>query len=286
MDHRRGVHHHRSHAQEVDAMTQDVLVARVVPPLRKKWRGRYLLERNVLATKSFWPVLVSGFFEPIFYLFAIGIGIGQLAGDVEFAGVPVEYTAFVAPAMLAASAMNGAIFESTNIFFKLKYGKIYDGVLATPVEPVDVASGEIGWTLARGAMYSAAFLLVMAVMGLIESPLGILAFPAAILIGFAFGAVATAGVTWMRTWQDLDFVGFISLPLFLFSATFYPLDVYPPFLQVVAWFSPLYHGVVLVRGLTLGILSWTMLINIAYLLALGIIGSVVTARRIGSMLRV
>ena len=199
---------------------------------------------------------------------------------------PIEYTAFVAPAMLAASAMNGAIFESTNIFFKLKYGKIYEGVLATPVEPVDVASGEIGWTLARGAMYSAAFLLVMAVMGLIESPLGILAFPAAILIGFAFGAVATAGVTWMRTWQDLDFVGFISLPLFLFSATFYPLDVYPPFLQVVAWFSPLYHGVVLVRGLTLGILSWTMLINVTYLLALGIIGSVVTARRIGRMLRV
>jgi lipooligosaccharide transport system permease protein len=267
-------------------MTQDVLVSRVVPPLRKKWRGRYLLERNLLATKTFWPVLVSGFFEPIFYLFAIGIGIGQLAGDVEFAGVSVEYTAFVAPAMLAASAMNGAIFESTNIFFKLKYGKIYEGVLATPVEPVDVASGEIGWTLTRGAMYSAAFLLVMAVMGLIESPLGILAFPAAILIGFAFGAVATAGVTWMRTWQDLDFVGFISLPLFLFSATFYPLDVYPPFLQVVAWFSPLYHGVVLVRGLTLGILSWTMLINVTYLLALGIIGSVVTARRIGRMLRV
>ena len=285
-------------------MSQDVLVARVVPPLRKRWRGRYLLERNVLATRSFWPVLVSGFFEPIFYLFAIGIGIGQLVGDVEFAGVLVEYTAFVAPAMvgdvgdipyaafvapglMASAAMNGALLESTfNLFFKLKYGKIYDGVLATPVEPVDVASGEIGWTLARGAMYSAAFLLVMAVMGLIESPLGILAFPATVLIGFAFGAVATAGVTWMRTWQDLDFVGFISLPLFLFSATFYPLDVYPPFLQVVAWFSPLYHGVVLVRGLTLGILSWTMLINVAYLLTLGIIGSVVTARRIGRMLRV
>jgi lipooligosaccharide transport system permease protein len=267
-------------------MSQQVLVARVVPPLRKKWRGGYLLERNLLATKTFWPVLLSGFFEPIFYLFAIGIGIGQLAGDVEFAGVSVEYTAFVAPAMLAASAMNGAIFESTNIFFKLKYGKIYEGVLATPVEPVDVASGEIGWTLARGAMYSAAFLLVMGVMGLVESPLGILAFPATILIGFAFGAVATAGVTYMRTWQDLDFVGFISLPLFLFSATFYPLDVYPPFLQVVAWFSPLYHGVVLVRGLTLGILSWTMLINITYLVVLGIIGSVITARRIGTMLRV
>ena len=90
----------------------------------------------------------------------------------------------------------------------------------------------------------------------------------------------------MRSIQDLDYVTFVSLPLFLFSATFYPLSVYPPALQVVAWFSPLYHGVVLTRGLTLGVLSWTMLINVAYLLALGIAGSVITSRRIGQMLRV
>ncbi len=267
-------------------MSQSVLTTRVVPQLPRKWRGIYLLERNVVATKTFWPVLLSGFFEPIFYLFAIGIGIGALAGDVQFAGTAVEYTAYVAPAMLAASAMNGAVFESTNIFFKLKYGKTYDGVLATPVQPIDVASGEIGWTLARGAMYSVAFMAVMAVMGLMTSPIAILAFPATILIGFAFGAVGTAGVTYMRTWQDLDLVGFITLPLFLFSATFYPLDVYPAFLQVVAWFSPLYHGVALVRGLTLGVLQWTMVINVLYLTALGTAGSVITARRIGKMLRV
>ncbi|MGI9666119.1 MAG: ABC transporter permease [Acidimicrobiia bacterium] len=266
-------------------MTSRTLTARVIPPLPRRWRGRYLIERNIMSTKSFWPVLLSGFFEPVFYLFAIGVGIGQLAGEVTFRGMPVSYTAFVAPAMLAASAMNGAVFESTNIFFKLKYGKIYDGALATPVEPNDVASGEIGWTLTRGAVYSLAFLVVMAVMGLIESPLGILAFPATILIGFAFGAIATAGTTWMRTWQDLDLVTFITLPLFLFSATFYPLDVYPPVMQVIAWFSPLYHGVQLVRGLTLGVLHWTMIINIAYLLAIGLVGSVITSRRIGMLLR-
>lgn len=267
-------------------MSQEILVTRVVPPIRRKWRGVYVMERNIVATKSFWPVLLSGLFEPIFYLFAIGVGIGQLTGDVEFAGVPVEYTAFVAPAMLAATAMNGAIFEGTNIFFKLKYGRIYEGILATPVEPVDVAAGEIGWTLTRGGIYSGAFLVVMAVMGLVESPVGILAFPASVLVGYAFGALATAATTWMRTIQDLDYVTFVSVPLFLFSATFYPLSVYPPVLQVVAWFSPLYHGVVLTRGLTLGILSWSMLINVAYLLALGIIGSVITARRIEQMLRV
>lgn len=275
-----------SASQKADAVTSEVLTTRIVPPLPKKWRGRYLLERNLVATKSFWPVLLSGFFEPIFYLFAIGIGIGQLAGDVEFAGRAVEYTAFVAPAMLAASAMNGAVFESTNIFFKLKYGRIYESILATPVEPIDVASGEIGWTLARGSMYSAAFMAVMAVMGLMKSPLAILAFPATILIGFAFGAVATAAVTYMRTWQDLDLVSFVTLPLFLFSATFYPLDVYPPFLQALSLLSPLYHGVVLVRGLTLGILNWTMLINIGYLVLLGAIGARITAVRVKTMLRV
>lgn len=265
-------------------MTAPTLTTRVIPPLTRKWRGRYLVERNVLSTKSFWPVLLSGFFEPVFYLFAIGIGVGQLVGDVEVGGVIVPYQAFVAPAMLAASAMNGAVFESTNIFFKLRYGKVYDAVLATPVEPTEVASGEIAWTLARGAMYSAAFLLVMAVMGLIESPLAILAFPAALLIGFAFGAIGTAGTTWMRSWQDLDLVTLIVLPLFLFSATMYPIDVYPPLMPKITWVSPLFHGVELVRGLTLGILSWTMLINIAYLLVLGIIGSIITSRRIGQVL--
>jgi lipooligosaccharide transport system permease protein len=266
-------------------MTNRTLTMRVVPPLPPRWRGRYIVERNVIAMKEYWPVILSGFFEPVLYLFAIGIGIGQLVGDVEVAGTAVSYTAFAAPAMLAASAMNGAVFESTNIFFKLKFGKIYDGVLATPVEPTDVASGEIAWTLARGALYSAAFLVVMALMGLIASPIGILAFPATILIGFAFGALATAGITWMRTWQDLDYVTLITLPLFLFSATFYPLDVYPEWLQTLTWVSPLFHGVVLTRGLTLGILEWTMLINVTYLAALGILGSWITSRRIGTLLR-
>ena len=237
-----------------------------------------------MATKAFWPVFLSGFFDPVFYLLAIGVGIGQLAGDVEVAGIPVDYTAFVAPAMLAASAMNGAIYESTNMFFKLKYGKIYDGILSTPLQARDVATGEIAWSLTRGSIYSLAFLLVMAVMGLIHSPYGILAFPAAILIGFAFGAAGVAATTYMRTWQDLDLVTLVTLPLFLFSATFYPIDVYPEFIQAVTWISPLYHGVVLIRGLTLGILEWTMLVNVAYLAAWGIVGSIITARRIGILL--
>jgi lipooligosaccharide transport system permease protein len=265
-------------------MTAPSITTRVFSPLPRRWRGAYVLERNVMATKSFWPVLLSGFFEPVFYLFAIGIGVGQLVGDVEVGGVLVPYQAFVAPAMLAASAMNGAVYEAGNMFFKLRYVKVYDGIVATPVTPKEIASGEIAWTLARGAMYSGAFLLVMYVMGLVSSPLGILAFPASLLIGFAFGALAAAATTWMKSVQDYDLVNLIILPLFLFSATMYPLDVYPPLLQKITLISPLFHGVVLVRGLTLGVLEWTMLINIAYLAILGVVGSIITSRRIATVL--
>jgi lipooligosaccharide transport system permease protein len=261
-----------------------MLVTRVAPvPVR--WRGRYMLQRGFLTTKTWWPVLASGFFEPVFYLFAVGVGVGALVGDVVLPdGTAVPYAAFVAPAMLAASAMNGAVFEGTNMFFKLKYGKIYDGILATPMEPTDVASGEVAWSLLRGAIYSAAFILVMTAMGLVESWWGVLALPAALLIGFAFASAGTAAATYMRTWQDLDLITLVTLPLFLFSATFYPIDVYPPAVRVLTWLSPLFHGVRLVRGLTLGILDWTMLVNVAFLATMGAVGAIITSRRIGDLL--
>jgi len=265
-------------------MTSRTLVARVIPPFPNRWRGVHMVERSILVQKSFWPVLVSGFFEPVFYLWAIGVGIGQLAGDVTFGGMAVPYDAYVAPAMLAASAMNGAVFESTNMFFKLKYGNTYEGVLSTPMQPMDVATGEIAFSLMRGTLYSLVFLLVMAVMGLIESPWGILALPAAMLVGLAFAAAGAAATTWMRSWQDLDLITLVTLPLFLFSATFYPLDVYPPAIQVLTWFSPLFHGVVLIRSLTLGYLHWGLLINVAYLVIMAAIGLTITGRRIGTLL--
>ena len=268
-------------------MTARTLVARVAPPqLFGSWRAVHLIERNYLVSKSAWPVVASGFFEPVFYLFAIGVGIGQLAGDVTLpGGIDVSYTAFVAPAMLASSAMNGAVFESTiNIFFKFKYGKIYDAVLATPMQPGDVAVGEISFSLIRGGIYAMAFLLVMAVMGLILSPWGILALPAALLVGFAFAAVGMAASTYMRSWQDLDFITLITLPLFLFSATFYPLSVYPPFLQKLTQLSPLYHGVALIRGLTLGIIEPVLLLHAGFLLVMGIVGLLMASRRMAAML--
>ncbi|NQV07440.1 ABC transporter permease [bacterium] len=245
-----------------------------------------MMERNLLVYRRAWMIIFSGFFEPIFYLFSIGIGIGELVGDVAGpAGEPIKYAAFVAPGLLASSAMNGAVYESTfNIFFKLKYGKIYDAVLSTPMQPGSIAIGEITWSLLRGAIYAAGFMVVMIAMGLMPSMWGVLALPAAILIGFAFGACGMAATTFMKSWQDFDMVTLVTLPLFLFSATFYPISVYPPAFQALTRLSPLYHGVELIRSLTLGLIDWSLLAHAVFLIVMGLVGVAVASRRLERML--
>ncbi|HEY5684313.1 MAG TPA: ABC transporter permease [Acidimicrobiia bacterium] len=268
-------------------MTSGTLVARALPPaVFTGLRAQRMLERNVMVYRRAWIVILSGFFEPVFYLFSIGIGVGRLVGGIDLAdGTVVSYAAFVAPALLASSAMNGAVFESTiNIFFKLTYGKIYDAILATPMRPLDIALGEITWSLIRGVLYAFGFVMVMIGFGLIESVWALMAIPAALLIGFAFAAVGMAATSFMRSWQDFDFVNLITLPLFLFSATFYPLDVYPVVLQHLTRFSPLYHGVELIRGFTLGAIDVTMVGHAAFLLVMGLTGSLVASRRLEKLL--
>ena len=251
------------------------------------FRAHRIWERNYLVYRRVWKVIVSGFFEPVFYLFSIGIGIGALVPEVTGpGGVPIAYTAFVAPALMAASAMNGTVLETTfNIFFRLKFEKTYDGVLTTPMTPRDIAIGEIGWALVRGALYSIAFLLVMVVMGLTKSWWAVLTIPGAVLIGFAFGAVGLAATTYMRSWQDFDLVSLVTMPLFLFSATFYPLDVYPPAIQPLIRLSPLYHGTEMLRAFSLGIFDWSLAGHIAFLLVMGLLGALVAARRLDGLLR-
>lgn len=269
-------------------MTAAALLTRVTPPaLLAGRRARHVVERNLLVYRHSWLILVSGFFEPVFYLFSIGIGLGQLVGDVAGpGGAAVSYPTYVAPALLAASAMNGAVFESTmNIFFKLRYAKLYDAMLATPMGTRDIALGELAWSQLRGALYAAGFLVVMLVGGLIDSAWGILALPAAMLIGFAFGAVGMAATSFMRSWQDFDLIQLATIPLFLFSATFYPLDVYPRLFQVLTQFSPLYHGVELVRALTLGSFDVSLVGHVGYLVAMGGVGIVVADRRLERLLR-
>ena len=260
-------------------------IARALPLPAGAGMARALVERNFVSSRRTWTIIVSGFFEPVFFLFAMGVGIGSMIGDVQLTGRSVPYLAFVAPALLASSAMNGAVFDSTtNVFFKLKYAKLYDSVLATPLGPRDVALGEITWALLRGLVYSGAFLLVAWVAGAVRSPWALAAVPAATLIGWAFASVGMGCATYMRTWADFDYVQLAIMPMFLFSATFFPLETYPQAAQWVVQATPLYHGVGMARELMLGDVTPAMLGHVGYLMAMGLVGTVWTARRVERLL--
>jgi lipooligosaccharide transport system permease protein len=248
--------------------------------------GLPLVERNARAYRHLWVLLISGLGEPLFYLLSIRVGLGALVGPVAGPGGHlVSYTQFVAPALLATSSMNGAVYDSTfNVFHKLKYSKVYAAALATPLRPGDVAFGEITWALGRGLLYAIAFLLVLTVMGLVHSAWLLLAVPAAVLIGFAFAGMGMAATTYMRSWKDFDFVILATLPMFLFSTTFYPLSVYPRALQIVVECTPLYQAVTLLRGFSLGIVGPAMFISAAYLGVMGLAGLYVAGRRIRRLL--
>jgi lipooligosaccharide transport system permease protein len=255
-------------------------------PLTPVQALRLLVLRNYIVYRQAWKLFLTGFLEPVFYLFSIGIGVGALITTFEFNGQEIPYAEFVAPGMLAASAMNGALIDSTyNVFFKLKYDKLYDQMLATPLSTADIARGEIAWGQLRGGTYSAAFLLVMAAMGLIGSWWAVLALPAALLIGFAFSAVCMALTTYMKSWQDFDKITLIQLPLFLFSATFFPVSEYGDgLLRWVVEATPLYRGVVLCRELTTGSLTWASGVSVVYLVVMGLIGVAVVRRRLDKLL--
>jgi lipooligosaccharide transport system permease protein len=249
-------------------------------------RAAHLVERNAIMYRRGWPIIVTGFIEPLLYLLAIGFGVGALVGrSVVVNGHPLRYAVFVAPAMMASSAMNGAIFETAfNFFYKLKYVKLYDAVLATPLGVADIALGEITWALIRGTLYAFGFIVVMAALGLVISPWALLALPAAMLIGFSFAAVGTAASTFVRNWQDFNLVLTVLIPLFLFSATFYPITVYPGPLQVAVQLTPLYHGVDLLRSLTTGMIGPSIMVDIAYLIILGAAGLALAATRLERLL--
>ncbi|HWS58891.1 MAG TPA: ABC transporter permease [Actinotalea sp.] len=248
--------------------------------------ARSVLGRGLLATRtSTWVVVVSGFFEPVFYLLAMGVGLGSFIGDVSTpSGESISYAAYIAPALLAVSAMNGAVYDSTwNVFFKMHFGKLYQSMLATSLGPLDVALGEILNALLRGLLYAAGFLTVMQLLGLNLSWTAVLALPAVLLIAFGFASLGMAVTSYMKTFQQMDWITFVMLPMFLFSATFFPITVYP---EPIQWFVralPLWHGVELVRGLTTGYLGPATLVHVGYYLVMIVGGLVFTARRLRAL---
>lgn len=249
-------------------------------------RGGSVIERAFLALKSStWFIVASGFVEPVFYLLAFGYGIGNLIGVVTSPdGTEVPYAAFIAPALLATSAMNGAIYDSTwNVFFKMHHAKLYQGMLSTSLGPLDVALGEIGWALLRGLAYALGFFAIALPLGLILSPWGFLAIPAAVLIAFGFAAIGMGVTSYLKNFQQLNWVNFVLLPMFMFSGTFYPLSVYPEQIQILIQALPLWHAVELIRGLTLGALSFSMLWHVLYFAVMVVLGLTFTTLRLRAL---
>lgn len=255
------------------------MITRTLPRFGTR-RSLYIFERNFMVYRSQWLMLISGFFEPLFYLLSIGIGLNHLVGNVTVGGRVISYAAFVAPGMLATSAMNGAVIDSVfNTFFRLKISHTYDAVLATPLDVADVALGEVWWALARATIYAASFIVCMVLLGDSGSAWVVLCWPAAILTSLAFSCVGLAACTYMRSWQDFDMVALVQLPIFLFSATFFPITFYPRWLGALITISPLYQSATLLRGLALGQFQWIMVLHVGYLIALSLIALTVANHR-------
>ena len=260
----------------------DIARERKFGPLYSR-NAKAVVARGLVAAKSStWLVLLSGFFEPVLFPLAMGVGMGSIVGTVQGpGGEDISYAAYIAPALLAVSAMNGAIYDSTwNVFFKMNFAKLYQGMLYTSLGPLDVAMGEIFLALLRGVLYATGFTAGLGVMGVITTWWAILVVPASVLIAFGFASFGMGITSFMKTFQQMDWINFILLPMFLFSATFYPLSVYP---QVIQWFiqaMPLWHGVELLRQISVGSFSPATAIHVGYYLVMIALGIMLTTGRL------
>ena len=229
---------------------------------------RSVVERNVVYFRRDWIVFVAGLGEPLFWLLGVAVGLGELVED----GVELKYGSFVAPALIAVAAMNGSAYDATyNFFFKLNYLKLFDAMLATPLTIGAVVLGEVSWSVIRSTVYAMVFLVLAALMGFIGSWWAVLTIPVALLLGLAVAALGIWSTTYMRNWHDFDYLGIVMQLLFLCSATFFPLDVYPTWAQVIVWLTPLFHGVALCRDLAIGSVGPLDLIHVAYLVAMALV---------------
>ena len=248
-------------------------------------RPQQVLLRNWLSFKSSaWIAVVSGFFEPVLYLLSFGYGIGELVGNISTSTGNISYAAYIAPGLLATSAMNGAMFDSTwNVFFKLNESRLYKAMLSTSLGPLDVALGEIAWALLRGGIYATAFTVVLAGLGLVTSWWALLAVPAAIIVAFGFASFGMAITSYMKSHHQMNFFEIFLLPMFLFSGAFYPLTVFPGWAQAIIKALPLGQGIELVTKAMAGNFGIGLLVNVAYFVVMICVGLFFTTRRLNAL---
>ncbi len=250
--------------------------------------GRVFEHRWVQYRRTFRATIFTSFLTPILFLTAMGLGLGSyVSNSATLGGVP--YIVFLAPGLLAATAMQVASFEATYpIMGGLVWNKIFHAMYATPISPRDIALGNLAWIAARLSLISAIFTVVIVLFGAAHSPLIVLAIPTAVLTGMAFAAPIAAFSATQKTPNTFNAIfRFGITPLFLFSGTFFPVSSLPLALQAVGWLTPLYHGVALTRGLSLGTAfddPLVALIHVAVLVGFAGIGTWATIRTIGHKL--
>ncbi|MGC4970613.1 ABC transporter permease [Streptomyces globisporus] len=256
-------------------------------PLRGLYAGRArsVVRRAARAHRHQWLDLLAGLVEPLCYLLVFGATIGALAGDMETEFGPMSYTAFLGPGLLASAMMSSAVADTSfKVLFRLRHSRLYDVLLATPLGPVDIALGEMGWALVRGAGYAGVFLGVLTALGEARTWWALLALPAAVLTAFAFAALGMTVTTFLRNWKDLDLISLATMPMALLSTTFFPLSAYPAALHPFVEAVPLYHAVRLLRGLCSGAPTPNLLLNAGYLALIAAVGVLVTGRRLATLL--
>lgn len=250
--------------------------------------ARVVEHRAVSYRRTFRSSIFSSFLSPLMFLAAMGIGLGTYvdrSGNDLLGGL--SYLEFLAPGLLAATVMQSAAFEATfPIMGGLQWNKTFHAMYATPIRPRDIALGNLAWIAIRMAMIAVVFTIVIAAFGAADSPLVVLAIPAAVLTGLAFAGPIAAFSATQRTMEKFNAVfRFGITPLFLFSGTFFPIESLPGFLQPVAWLSPLYHGVALTRGLALGTAVEEPLVTVVHVVVLaalataGAAAAIVTVER-------
>jgi lipooligosaccharide transport system permease protein len=227
---------------------------------RRMWRGN----------------VVTSIVSPVVYLLALGVGLGVFVDRSADLPNGVSYLEFVAPGLMAATAMQISSFEASwPVLSAIKWDRQYHAMLATPLRIRDVILGHQAYFAFRLILTATVYFVVIAAFGAVESPLGVLAIPVTVLVGLAFTAPLAAWAAHTQT--EVSFVAifrFVILPMFLFSGTFFPISSLPAPLEVLAWFTPLWHGVTLCRDLTLGDVSPADLAHVAYLLAFIAVGLV------------
>ncbi|MGH2428316.1 MAG: ABC transporter permease [Candidatus Limnocylindria bacterium] len=244
-----------------------------------------VFQRNWLVYRRLWHRSIAfGFLQPVLFLTAMGLGLGALIGAPQqeaFGGIP--YLHWLGPGLLAAMGMQTATFETTYpIMNKIMWGRNYEAMLSTPVNVRSIVGGELGWVAFRIGTLAAVFLLVLTLFGIARTPLAVLAVAVAVLTGMAFGACLIAFTATQR--NDVGFSAifrFVINPLFLFSGTFFPLSQLPEPVQWLAWATPLFHGVELIRGLILDQVDLLAApIHLGYLLLMLAIGTALADRNL------